>query len=46
MEMKPTGKRFSYKGIQIFQFADDKVTHFWAVEDELGLMTQLGLQLK
>lgn len=46
MEMNPTGARFSYKGIQIFQFADEKVTNFWAVEDELGLMTQLGLELK
>ena len=46
MEMNPTGKRFSYKGIQIFQFSDDQVTNFWAVEDELGLMTQLGLELK
>lgn len=37
--MNPTGKSFSYKGIQIFQFSDDKVTNFWTVEDELGLMT-------
>lgn len=37
---------FSYEGIQIFQFSNDKVTNFWAVEDELGLMTQLGLELK
>ncbi len=46
MEMKPSGAKFKYKGIQIFQFANNKVTNFWAVEDEMGMMTQLGMELK
>ena len=46
MEMKPNSVKFKYKGIQIFQFANSKVTNFWAVEDELGMMTQLGMELK
>ncbi len=46
MEMKPSGAKFRYKGIQIFQIANNKVTNFWAVEDELGMMTQLGMELK
>jgi len=46
MEIKPTGNKFKYKGIQIFQFANKKVINFWAVEDELGMMTQLGMELK
>jgi predicted ester cyclase len=46
MEIKPSGTKFIYKGIQIFQFANDKVINFWAVEDELGMMTQLGMELK
>jgi predicted ester cyclase len=46
MEMRPNGVKFKYKGIQTFQFANNKVTNFWAVEDELGMMTQLGLELK
>lgn len=46
MGMNPNGVKFKYKGIQIFQFADSKATNFWIVEDELGLMTQLGLELK
>jgi predicted ester cyclase len=46
MEVKPSGAKFRYKGIQIFQFANNKVTNFWAVEDELGMMTQLGMELK
>jgi predicted ester cyclase len=45
MEMNPSGEKFRYKGIQIFQFVNDKVTNFWVVEDELDLMTQLGLEL-
>lgn len=45
MEMNPSGEIFNYKGIQILQFANKKLTNFWAVEDDLGLMTQLGLGL-
>ena len=46
MGMSPTGEKFRYKGIQVIQFADGKVINFWGVEDELALMTQLGLELK
>lgn len=46
MEIKPNRTKFRYKGIQIFQFTNNKLTNFWAVEDELGLMTQLGMELK
>lgn len=46
MDINPTGAQFKYKGIQIFQFAENKVSNFWAVEDELGMMTQLGMELK
>jgi predicted ester cyclase len=46
MGMSPSGEKFRYVGIQIFQFANSKVTNFWAVEDELGLMMQLGLELR
>jgi predicted ester cyclase len=46
MEIKPTGNKFKYKGIQIFQFANKKMINFWGVEDELGMMTQLGMELK
>ena len=45
MEIKPNGAKFKYKGIHIFQFANNKVTNLWAVEDELGMMTQLGMEL-
>jgi uncharacterized protein (TIGR02246 family) len=44
--IKPTGEKFRYKGIQIYQFKDDKICNLWIVEDELSMMTQLGLELK
>lgn len=46
MEIDPTGIKIKYKCIDILQFANNKLTNFWAVEDELGMMTQLGLELK
>jgi len=46
MEIKATGLKFKYKGIQIFQFTNKKAVNFWIVEDELGMMTQLGMELK
>jgi predicted ester cyclase len=46
MDIKPTGLKFKYKGIQIFQFTNKKAINFWAIEDELGMMTQLGMELK
>lgn len=45
MELNPTGIKFKYKGVQIFQFTNKKATNFWGVEDELGMMTQLGMEL-
>jgi len=46
MDMNPTGLKFFYKGIHIFQLSNNKVINWWAVEDELGMMTQLGMVLK
>jgi predicted ester cyclase len=46
MDIKPTGAKFTYKGIHIFQFANNKVSKLWGVEDELGMMAQLGMELK
>ena len=46
MNLEPDGEKFKYKGIQIFQFENCKVKKMWIVEDEVTLMTQLGLDLK
>jgi predicted ester cyclase len=46
MGFEPSGLSFKYVGIHIFQFKGGWVSAFWGVEDELGMMTQLGLELK
>jgi predicted ester cyclase len=46
MEIKPTGNKFKYKGIHIYQFSSNKIINAWIIEDELGLMSQLGMELK
>ena len=40
-----TGGRISYAGAQIATIVDGVVTEWWALEDNLGLMLQLGMQL-
>lgn len=46
MEIPPTGNKFAYKGIFMFQLRDHKVLKMWGVEDELTMMRQLGLELQ
>ncbi len=46
MGFEPNGLSFKYVGVHVFQFVDGKVSTFWGVEDELGMMTQLGFELK
>lgn len=46
MGIKPTGVKIKYKGIQIFEFTNKKIINYWGIEDELGMMTQLGMDLK
>ncbi len=46
MGFEPDGSVFRYAGVHIFQFSEGRISTVWAVEDELGLMSQLGLELK
>jgi len=45
-EMPPTGKSFSLKVITIFLLEGGKITEEWEAYDELGMMQQLGMELK
>ena len=38
-----TGKSVRVRGMQISRFADGKMTERWGSSDELGILTQLGL---
>ena len=42
----PTNKKIEYKGIQIYEIRNNKIETIYAVEDNLSMMTQLGLELK
>ncbi|MCP4572794.1 MAG: ester cyclase [bacterium] len=41
----PTGNEVRYAGAQIIRIVDGKIDECWALEDNLGLMMQLGMQL-
>ena len=41
-----TGKKAESTGIEILRFEDGKIAEAWAVEDILGLLMQLGMELK
>jgi len=39
----PTGKRITWTSIRIWRFEGGRVAETWAMQDRLGLLTQLGL---
>jgi predicted ester cyclase len=42
----PTGNKISVEGQHILRLVDGKVAEVWLVEDNLGMMMQLGMELK
>lgn len=46
MELDPSDNKIDYNGIAVFQLFENKISKMWVVEDELTMMTQLGLELK
>ena len=42
----PTGKKFEFSAICIWRFSDGKLAEYWSDGDILGLMQQLGMELK
>ncbi len=42
----PTGNRLGYYQFAIFQIVDGKIKEGWRVTDSLGMMQQLGMELK
>ncbi|MCE4566112.1 ester cyclase [Maribellus sp. CM-23] len=43
--LPPTGKQISVSVFTIFRIAEGKIMEEWEIMDELGFMTQLGLEL-
>jgi steroid delta-isomerase-like uncharacterized protein len=46
MEIDSTGSHIVYKGMFIFKMDDGRIIEQWGLEDDLTLMSQLGLELK
>ena len=42
MDIPPTGKEVEFTGISLYRVEGGKIAESWDVEDELGLMRQLG----
>ena len=42
----PTGNKYAYEAMWIFRLADGKIAEAWGLEDNLGFMQQLGMELK
>jgi len=42
----PTGKTFTSSFFTVFRLVDGKIVEEWEVFDELGMMMQLGMELK
>ena len=42
----PTGKAFSLDAFTVFRLVDGKIAEEWEIIDELGMMMQLGMELK
>jgi len=44
--LPPTGKTFTISAFTAFRIVDGKIAEEWEIFDELGLMMQLGMELK
>ena len=44
--LPPTGKKVKIAGMSIARFVKNKIVDEWEMFDELGLMQQLGMELK
>ena len=42
----PTGRKIKFAGLEVIRFVNDKIVEIWAEFDQLGLMKQLGMELK
>ena len=45
-ELEPTGNKIKIEGITIDRLVNGKIVDEWEVFDELGMMKQLGLEMK
>jgi predicted ester cyclase len=46
MGIPPTGEKVSFKGLTIYRFSEGITKEVWVQYNSLGLMQQLGMELK
>jgi steroid delta-isomerase-like uncharacterized protein len=46
MGIPPTGEKVSFKGLTIYRFSEGKTKEVWVQYNSLGLIHQLGMELK
>jgi steroid delta-isomerase-like uncharacterized protein len=44
--MPPTGKTFTVSAFTVFRLENGRIAEEWEILDELGMMHQLGMELK
>ena len=42
MDIPPTGNRIEFTGISVYRIEEGKIAQSWTVEDQFGLMQQIG----
>jgi predicted ester cyclase len=42
MDIPPTGNRIEFTGISVYRIEEGKIAESWTVEDQFGLMQQIG----
>jgi predicted ester cyclase len=42
MDIPPTGNRVEFTGISVYRIEEGKIAESWTVEDQFGLMQQIG----
>jgi predicted ester cyclase len=42
MGIAPTGNRVEFTGISVYRIEEGKIAQSWTVENQLGLMQQIG----
>jgi predicted ester cyclase len=43
MGISPTGEEVEFTGISVYRIEEGKIAESWSVEDDLGLMRQIGV---
>jgi predicted ester cyclase len=42
MDIPPTGNRIEFTGMSVYRIEEGKIAESWTVEDQFGLMQQIG----